>query len=96
MKRQSSIRLGALLKDYFSEIGRSNGILSARVVRCWDEVMEENVRHSTSSRFFKDGTLYVTVSSSIIRSILSKRKSHIIGLLNSNLGGPYVKSLILR
>ncbi|MBQ3382425.1 MAG: DUF721 domain-containing protein [Bacteroidales bacterium] len=96
MKKQSSVKLGDLLKDYLSDIGKSQGILGARVVRCWDETMEENVRKATSSRFFKDGVLYVTISSSIIRTIVSRRSKSIIYLLNKSLGGMYVKSLVLR
>ena len=90
MKKQSSRKLGDLLKDYLEDIGRNQGILSARVVRCWDEV------RATSSRFFKDGVLYVNFSSSIIRSIASRRSRSIIYILNKSLGGSYVKSLVLR
>ncbi|MBO7563129.1 MAG: DUF721 domain-containing protein [Bacteroidales bacterium] len=96
MKKQSSVKLGDLLKDYLSDIGKSQGILGARVVRCWDETMEENVVKATSSKFFRDGILYVTLSSSIIRTILTRRKKSIVYLLNKSLGGMYVKSLVLR
>lgn len=96
MKKQSSKKLGDLLKDYLSDIGRSQGILGARVVRIWDETMEENVVKATSSRFFKDGTLYVNISSSILRTILSRRKNSILYLLNQKLGGAFVKSLVIR
>lgn len=96
MKKQSSVKLGDLLKDYLSDIGKSQGILGARVVRCWDETMEENVVKATSSKFFREGILYVTLSSSIIRTILTRRKKSIVYLLNKSLGGMYVKSLVLR
>lgn len=96
MKRQGSQLLGDLLKEYMNDLGRSQGILGARVVRCWDEKMEKNIVSATSSRFFKDGTLYVNLTSSILRTMLSRRKNQIIYLLNSNLGGVFVKNLVLR
>ncbi|MBQ1882502.1 MAG: DUF721 domain-containing protein [Bacteroidales bacterium] len=96
MKKQSSRKLGDLLREYLDDIGRNQGILSARVVRCWDENMESNIVRATSSRFFKDGVLYVNFSSSIIRSIASRRSRSIIYILNKSLGGSYVKSLVLR
>lgn len=96
MKKQSSVKLGDLLRDYMADIGRSEGILSARVLRCWDETMEESVVKATSSKYFKEGTLYVTLNSSIIRNILTRRKKSLIYLMNQSLGGMYVKSLVLR
>lgn len=96
MKKQTSRRLGDIMKEYLAEIGRSQGILGARVVRCWDETMEPGVVKATASRFFKDGTLYVNLNSSILRSILSRRSKSIIYLLNKNLGGAVVNKLVLR
>ena len=96
MKRQSSRLVGDLLREYMNDLGRSKGILGARVVRCWDESMDKNIVSATSSRFFKDGTLYVNISSSIVRTMLLRRKSQIIFLLNRNLGGTFVKNLVLR
>ena len=96
MKRQSSRKVGDLLREYFNDLGRNQGLLGARVVRCWDEKMEPNIVKATSSRFFKDGTLYVNLSSSIIRSTLFNRRRQILYILNSNLGGPFVKNIVLR
>ena len=96
MKKQSSKPIGELLREYLNSMGGKEGLLGARVVRCWDEKMEPNIVKATSSRFYKDGTLYVTISSSIIRTIVSRRSKSIIYLLNKSLGGMYVKSLVLR
>ena len=96
MKKQSSRPLGDLLREYFSDMNRNQGLLGARVVRCWDEKMEPNIVKATSSRFFKDGTLYVNISSSIIRSMLSNRRRQLLYILNSNLGGDFVRTIVLR
>ncbi len=96
MKKQSSRKLGDLIQDYLADIGRNQGILGARVVRCWDETMEGSVLRATSSRFFKDGTLYVNLSSSVLRNLLSRRTKSIIYLLNKKLGGAVVQKIILR
>ena len=96
MKRQGSQLLGDILKEYMNDLGRSQGILGARVVRCWDEKMDKNIVSATSSRFFRDGTLYVNLSSSIGRSMLSRRKTQIIYILNNSLGGAFVKNLVQR
>ena len=96
MKRQTSKPVGELLREYLSQMGGKEGLLGARVVRCWDEKMEPNIVKATSSRFYKDGTLYVNLSSSIIRSMLYNRRRQILYILNSNLGGPFVKNIVLR
>ena len=96
MKRQSSRKVGDLLREYFNDLGRNQGLLGARVVRCWDEKMDQNIVKATSSRFFKDGTLYVNIQSSIVRSTLYSRRRQLIYILNSNLGGDFVKNIVLR
>lgn len=96
MKKQSSRKLGDLLREYFNDMGRNQGLLGARVVRCWDEKMDQNIVKATSSRFFKDGILYVNIQSSIIRSTLYNRRRQLLYILNSNLGGIFVKNILLR
>lgn len=96
MKKQSSKPVGELLREYLNQMGGKEGLLGARVVRCWDEKMEPNIVKATSSRFYRDGILYVNISSSIIRSMLHNRRRQILYILNSNLGGPYVKNIVLR
>ena len=96
MKKQSSRKLGDLLREYFNDMGRNQGLLGARVVRCWDEKMDQNIVKATSSRFFKDGILYVNIQSSIVRSTLYNRRRQLMYILNSNLGGDFIKNIVLR
>ena len=96
MKRNKPIVLGELLKQYKSDINVSNGLLSARVMRAWDVVMEKNVVDATLNKYYNNGILYCTIGSSLLRAVLQSRLPSIVYKLNQQLGGSFVKAVILR
>ena len=96
MKRNKPVKLGALLKEYFNDIEKGDNILAARVLRTWDEVMEENITRSTMSKYFKNGILYCTISSSILRSMLVARVYSVKEKINNSLGSDVVKKIVFR
>ena len=96
MKRNKPVKLGQLLREYINDIEKGDNILAARVLRTWDEVMEENITRATMSKFFKDGILYCTISSSILRSMLIARAYSIKETINKALGSDVVKKIVLR
>ena len=59
-------------------------------------IVGENGARETSGKYFKDGTLYCTINSSIVRSQLYYRKEDIIAQLNKMLNSDIVKKLILK
>lgn len=96
MKRNKPTKLGALLKEYFNDIEKGDNILAARVLRTWDEVMEENITKATMSKYFKEGVLYCTISSSILRSMLAARVFSVKDKINNALGSDVVKKVVFR
>ncbi|MBP5228768.1 MAG: DUF721 domain-containing protein [Bacteroidales bacterium] len=96
MKRNKPVKLAQLLKEYINDIETGDNILAARVLRTWDEVMEENITRATMSKFFKDGVLYCTISSSILRSMLVARGYSIKEKINNTLGSDVVKKIVFR
>ncbi|MBR4438361.1 MAG: DUF721 domain-containing protein [Bacteroidales bacterium] len=96
MKRNKPVKLGALLKEYFNDIEKGDNILAARVLRTWDEVMEENITRATMSKYFKNGILYCTISSSILRSMLVARVYSVKEKINNSLGSDVVKKIVFR
>ncbi len=96
MKRNKPVKLAQLLKEYINDIETGDNILAARVLRTCDEVMEENITRATMSKFFKDGVLYCTISSSILRSMLVARGYSIKEKINNTLGSDVVKKIVFR
>ena len=67
-----------------------------RIFKTWDLIVGDAGARATSGKFFKDGILYCTITSSIIRSQLYYRKEDIVVLMNKMLNSDIIKKLILK
>ena len=81
-------------------IGSSNklnsGLNNIKVQNLWREVMGNNVNSYTNEIVLKKNTLYVNLSSSVLRQELSFGKQKIVDLLNKELGKTVIKKIVLR
>ena len=62
----------------------------------WAKLMGNGVDNYTTEIELKFGTLYVSLSSSVLREELSLGKSKIVRMINEEIGKEAVKKLILR
>jgi hypothetical protein len=74
----------------------SFGIDKVEVVTAWKALMGNGVNHYTQGVELKGSTLYVSLSSSVLREELSYGKDKIIAMLNEELRREVVKALVLR
>ncbi len=88
------------LKQALAEFIESNklqkGIDQIRVGEVWKDAMGPGVSKYTTAVQLKGDTLYVALSSSVLREELSLGRSKIIALLNEALGKDLIHKLILR
>ena len=74
----------------------SGGINEVNVQHAWQNIMGPAIGNYTTSILFKNDTLYIQLSSSVLREELSYGVEKIIKNLNEELGGELIKKLILR
>jgi hypothetical protein len=74
----------------------NSGLNNIKVQNLWIEVMGKNVNSYTNEIVLKKNTLYVNLSSSVLRQELSFGKQKIIDLLNKELGKTVIKKIVLR
>lgn len=72
------------------------GLEKVDVEEAWKAVMGPGVIKYTSKLNFKDGTLYVSLSSSVMRQELAYGKTKIIDQLNRYLGAEKIQKLFLK
>ena len=103
--RKTAVPLGELIQDYLKKSRLSSGLNTQRIFAAWDAASGASAY--TVRRFFRDGKLYVTVSSSVIRSQLSFQREALLEKINARLGqdelftrdaqgADFVKELILK
>ncbi|MGB5237103.1 MAG: DUF721 domain-containing protein [Flavobacteriaceae bacterium] len=88
------------LKQALNEFIESNklqkGMDQIRVSEVWKASMGPGVSKYTTSVQLKGDTLYISLSSSVLREELSLGRTKIIDLLNEALGKELIQRLILR
>ena len=89
--------LGDVLKDFISSRKKlERGLNKVSAQDAWHSVLGEAISKYTTEVLLERDTLYVRLSSSVLREELSYGKEKIIRLLNKELGKELIKKLILR
>lgn len=105
LTRKNALPIADVLKEFIKASRLDKGLNNQIVFSCWDDV--SGAAKYTTRKFFRDGTLYVTMSSSVIRSQLAFQKDALLEKLNAKIaedelftGGvgdeDYVKALIIK
>jgi hypothetical protein len=85
-----------VLKAFIENNKLQSGMDKIDVEKAWKELMGNGVNTYTKEVILKGTTLYVTLSSSVLREELSHGKQKIISMLNDELRKDVVKELVLR
>ncbi len=64
-------------------MGLSSGLNEHKIYKAWDKV--SNASNYTVNKFYRNGVLYCTLSSSVVRSALFRKKDLLVDLINSEL-----------
>ncbi|MDP2160422.1 MAG: DUF721 domain-containing protein [Flavobacterium sp.] len=85
-----------VLKAFIENNKLQSGMDKIDVEKAWKDLMGNGVNTYTKEVILKGATLYVTLSSSVLREELSHGKQKIISMLNDELRKDVVKELVLR
>jgi len=85
-----------ILKEFVQTNNLQSGIDKVDVRDAWTNLMGNGVNNYTTAIELKNETLYVKLSSSVLREELSYGTEKIITMLNESLGKELVKKLVLR
>lgn len=97
MKKESNESgIGQVLGEIIKMNNLQAGIDAVNVKECWKRLMGNGVNSYTKDVILKNGTLYVQLSSSVLREELSFGKDKIIKLINDDLKREVVFQVILR
>ena len=79
--RKEAAPMGELVPLFVKSMGLGAGLNTRRVFAAWDEV--SGAKEFTLRKFYRDGKLFVTLSSSMVRSHLEFQKESLLGAVNA-------------
>ena len=96
-KRHSShIPLSEALSEFIQENKLQKGMDKVDAREAWATLMGNGVNNYTTAVELKNDTLYISLTSSVLREELSLGKTKIIKMINEEMGKELVKKLVLR
>ena len=94
LSNESSI--GAILQEIIEVNKLQPGINQVAVAEAWKNLMGNGVNTYTRAVVLKKYTLYVELTSSVLREELSYGKDKIIKMINEEIGSEVLKEVVLR
>ena len=85
LEKKSAEGMENIMLRYVKAMGISFSHNSRRIYMAWDEA--SGAAEHTIKRFFKDGTLTVTLDSSVLRSVLLLQTDLLVAKINQILDG---------
>ncbi|WP_373517208.1 DUF721 domain-containing protein [Pricia sp.] len=95
-RKNDNLNMGEALQEFIKENHLQKGMDKVDVREAWSNLMGNGVSNYTTAVELRGDTLFVSLSSSVLREELSLGKSKIITMLNEELGRNLVKKLVLR
>ncbi len=95
-KEKNLHSLSEALNAFIKENKLQKGIDKVMVKKAWEKIMDNGVNNYTTAVELRNDTLFVSLSSSVLREELSHGKSKIIDMINQELNKDLVKNIVLR
>ena len=95
-RNNEHISISDALKEFVESNKLEKGLNKVNVADAWANLMGNGVNNYTTSVNLERDTLYIQLSSSVLREELSYGKEKIINMLNEELGKNIIKKLVLR
>ncbi len=95
-RNNEHISITDALKEFVETNKLEKGLNKVNVADAWANLMGNGVNNYTTAVNLEHNTLYIQLSSSVLREELSYGKEKIIKMLNEELGKEIIKKLILR
>ena len=94
MKRSNSEHIGFVIQRYLRQQGLETPLNQYRLVASWKDVAGPVVARYTRSVFIKNQTLYVQLTSSVLRQELAAGADILVRNLNGRVGAQVITGIV--
>ena len=85
VRRKEALTMEEVIEEYIKSAKMASGLNTQRIFSAWDDC--SGAGPFTLKRYFRSGTLYITLKSSVIRNQLFFQKEALIEKMNAKLSG---------
>lgn len=96
MRKSNTQSISSVLKSYVRENNLERKLYELDLIKSWESVMGKMVARHTGNMYIQHKTLFIEISSPIIRNELLMMKEEIRVRLNEVVGEELIKTIIFR
>ncbi|MDR1525322.1 MAG: DUF721 domain-containing protein [Tannerella sp.] len=97
MIRRKTVRVGDALRLFWKDNPELyHKMLEVRVQRLWGELFGPSIAQYTTNVYVKNRILYVTMTSSVVRSELIAMRKRLVITLNKHAGSDVIDDVMIR
>ncbi len=96
MRKKKAQPLHEILKELLSEQHLDTHLYEMEVISIWPEVVGPAVNNYTTHLYVRNRTLYVQLSSSVLRAELLMHRQQLIQKLNAKIGDAVISQIIFQ
>ena len=93
MRRSNTTKISEVIQDYLSSLNIDKKLKERQIIHSWEEVLGKNISDVTRNLYIKNGVLYISLNSSIVRHELLMLKTGLIKALNDKVGEEIIKDI---
>ncbi|HLT50538.1 MAG TPA: DUF721 domain-containing protein [Arenibacter sp.] len=95
-RKNDNLNLSEALQEFIVENKLQKGMDRVNAREAWKSLMGNGVNNYTTAIELRNSTLFVSLSSSVLREELSHGTTKIINMLNEELGKDLITKIVLR
>ena len=96
MKRNNTEKLGDVIMQLLRQEGLETPLNQYRLIDSWKDIVGPVIFKHTTNIYIKNQTLYVQLSSAVLRNELLMLRSELLNRLNTEIGHPVIDNIIFR
>ena len=96
MKRNDAQSIGQLIRTYLRQESLESPLNERRLVNAWPEVVGPAIASYTDGLFVRNQTLFVHLTSSVLRQELMMGRDLLVRNLNKHVGAQVITNIVFR
>ena len=89
-------QIGEVLRKFLRQEGLESPLNEFRLVEAWKDVVGDAIYRYTTNLYIKNQTLFVHLSSSVLRQELQMQREALVRHLNKQVGAQVIVNIIFR
>lgn len=96
MRRNETEHIGEIIQKFLRQQGLESPLNEYRLLQAWNDVVGPTLARYTNNLYIKNQTLYVHLTSSVLRQELIMNRELLVKNLNRQVGAQVIVNIVFR